>query len=360
MARKILSNLHKFVSDLAGDPVWIGVDVHKRKYHAALISRDGLTTTWSCPADPLGFTRQLKELGPNIAMVCYEAGPTGFVLARRLKADGVSVKVAAPSRIPRPVAPGAKSDRLDCLKLAELCMRGVLHGIAIPTETQEAYRSLCRRRHQIADEIRRVKQRIRSLLLEFGIEEPDGLSCWSNRSIACLQRLDLPCPCDLTMQSLLRELAFQSQEMSVVIKALQDALKQTRAEAMVERLRGVPGVGPVTARTFCLEVFSPERFRSSGELTSYLGLSPTTRHSGQGKARAKLRPVGQKRLRSLLIEAAWIWKSRDEYASKHYRRLVSRHGIAQKAITAVARKLAIILWRLCLENRDYRPGGSSA
>lgn len=355
MARKSLSNLHQFVSALEQETVWIGVDVHKRKYHAALVAKDGSCTAWSCPADPKGFTRQLMEFGLNIAMVCYEAGPTGFVLARCLQDAGLPVLVAAPSRIPRPVTAGAKSDRLDCLKLAELSMRGVLRGIAVPSETQEACRSLARRRHQIADEIRRVKQRIKSLLLLFGIEEPQGLKCWSNQSMASLQRLELPSAADLTMQSLLRQLTFHNQEMAVVVKALQDILNKTQENQAVERLRSVPGVGPVTARTFCLELFNPERFHSSGELTSYLGLSPTTRHSGQGKARACLRPVGHKRLRSLLIEAAWIWKSKDEYAAKHYGRLVSRHGIAQKAIAALARKLAIILWRLCIEKRGYLP-----
>lgn len=75
------------------------------------------------------------------------------------------------------------------------------------------------------------------------------------------------------------------------------------------------------------------------------------RKSGDNKGRAALRPVGQKRLRSLLIEASWCWCRKDEQAGAKYRRIVSKTNVPQKAIAAVARKVAIILWRLSLEQR---------
>ena len=81
-------------------------------------------------------------------------------------------------------------------------------------------------------------------------------------------------------------------------------------------------------------------------MASYLGLAPVVRQSGGGKAWARIRPVGQRRLRSLLIEAAWMWKQRDPAAETFYRRILGRTGLPQKAIVAVARKLAITLWRL--------------
>jgi transposase len=105
-------------------------------------------------------------------------------------------------------------------------------------------------------------------------------------------------------------------------------------------------VGEIVATTFAAEVFRPGRFRRPEEVASYLGLAPVVRQSGGGKTRAKIRPVGQRRLRSLLIEAAWMWKQRDSGAETFYRRILGRTGLPQKAIVAVARKLAITLWRL--------------
>jgi len=67
-------------------------------------------------------------------------------------------------------------------------------------------------------------------------------------------------------------------------------------------------------------------------------------------------PTGQKVLRSLLVEAAWRWKSADPWAQVHYNKLLSRCGLAPKAISALARKLAIVLWRISIEKRAYYHG----
>jgi transposase len=108
------------------------------------------------------------------------------------------------------------------------------------------------------------------------------------------------------------------------------------------------------ATTFLCELFRPERFARAEEVASYLGLAPMVRHSGEKTPSGRLVPVGQTKLRSLLVEAAWMWRAKDDYARNLYNRFLSRMGIAQKAISALARKLAIILWRLCIEKRPYR------
>ncbi|WP_419785298.1 transposase [Pseudodesulfovibrio sp.] len=113
-------------------------------------------------------------------------------------------------------------------------------------------------------------------------------------------------------------------------------------------MRSVPGVGEVVATAFAAEIYRPERFTRSEEVTAYLGLAPVVRQSGGGKGKSFIRPVGQRRLRSLLVEAAWGWKQRDEWAREFYNRILSRHGVPQKAITALARKLAAVLWKLSL------------
>ncbi len=120
-------------------------------------------------------------------------------------------------------------------------------------------------------------------------------------------------------------------------------------------LQSVPGVGPVVATIFALELFRPERFKRPEEVVSYLGLVPVVRRSCNKTPSGRLVPVGQTRLRSLLIEAAWMWRAKDSYADSLYKRFLGKTGIAQKAIAANARRLAIILWRLCIEQRMYRP-----
>jgi transposase len=278
--------------------------------------------------------------------VVYEAGPTGFGLARRLTRAGIPVIVAAPIRIPRPVAATSKTDRLDGRKLAEYAATGMLRPIAVPSEEEEGFRALVRRPHRLTDSIRHAKQRIRGLLLQFGIPEPAGIEHWGKTAVAEVGQLSLPPGADMTRDSLLRELAFLTREREAIEEKLRQTCRATEHEGRVKALKMVPGVGEIVATTFAAGVFRPGRFRRSEEVTSSLGLAPVVRQSGDAKPRAQIRPVGQRRLRSLLVEAAWMWKQRDPGAETFYRRILGRTGLPQKAIVAVARKLAILLWRL--------------
>lgn len=355
MARISLSRIASFVVGFEKKLFWIGADVHKKSYSIALRRADDASLTWTCSACPTLFVDQIKRLGIRVAAVAYEVGPTGFSLARSLQSAGFKVIVAAPSRIPRPVTPGGKSDRLDCIKLSEYAAKGMLKTIAIPSVEQEACRGLLRRRHKLVDAVRRCKQRIKSQLLYQGLKAPKELSHWSNGAAAALRKLPMEPGYRNALDSLLRELAFFKKELGQVQRELiRTTMDRKNRENMVY-LKSVPGVGSVVAATFSLELFRPERFEGADQVSSYLGLAPMVRQSGQTRGRGRLVPVGQSRLRSLLIEAAWSWKSKDRYAASVYNRLLRRSGVAQKAICAVARKLAIILWRLLIEQRVYRP-----
>jgi transposase len=186
-----------------------------------------------------------------------------------------------------------------------------------------------------------------------GIEEPVELRLWTRGSIDALNGLDLKQASRWTLESMLIELSCLEGNLAMVNKQLGKLAKDQRHRGIVDCLQTVPGVGPVVASTFRFELFKPERFNRAQEVAGYLGLAPTVRQSGEGKNHGRLRPAGQERLRSLLIEAAWTWRAKDPWAGRTYRKLLSRCGIAQKAIVALARKLAIILWRLCLEKRPY-------
>ncbi|WFS63008.1 IS110 family transposase [Pseudodesulfovibrio thermohalotolerans] len=348
MAKLKVSSVHRFVEAFSGEKVWIGVDVHKLSFSVALLRPDSAVKDWTCPADATALTRLVMSLPVEVGAVCYESGPTGFELARSLEAEGVTVVVAAPSRIPRPITATNKTDSLDCRKLAELAASGLIRPIAIPSVEAEAFRALERRRHQLTDSLRRAKQRIRSLLLYLGAQEPADLDHWSKAAILTLHQVELPSGAKETLESLLDELEYFACAQRKVDQRLRISIREQDEARRIAAMRSVPGVGEVVATTFAAEVYRPERFNRSEEVTAYLGLAPVMRQSGGSKGKATLRPVGQKRLRSLLIEAAWVWKQRDEWAREFYNRIYSRHGVAQKAIAALARKLAALLWKLSL------------
>lgn len=355
MAKYSLSALQTFVSTHQSEPFWIGVDVHKCSDHVALLRGDNKTTTFATTASPKAFVEQLQRLSIRIAGVVYESGPTGFSLARALLAQRIPVTVAAPSKIPRSVRPGAKTDRLDCLKLADYAAKGLIRSIAIPTVEEEAQRALLRRRHQLVDRVRQCKQRIKGFLLCHGVKETDAIRTWRSDFEEQIAALPLLPEGRLTIESHLRELTFLQQELSEVAEQLGHLSRQPEHRAALRALTSVPGVGQVVATSFRLELFRPELFHRKEEAGSYLGLAPTVRHSGEKTPKGYLVPVGQKRLRSLLVEAAWMWRAKDPQAGELYNKLLSKTGVPQKAIAALARRLAIILWRLSIEQRAYRP-----
>lgn len=356
MAKSNVSSLAVFLNGQKSLPVFVGIDVHKKSYHVAFYRSGSDLTCQTMPADPQVFIEMLLAKGIAPEVIAYEAGPTGFGLARELREAGYEVIVAAPSRIPRPVRPDAKTDRLDCLKLAELAAKGMLSGVAVPSEEEEAERSLARLRQQLVEDARKTKQRIKSLLLLHHQPEPAGLDCWSKKAVAALTGAALPREGREALAVHVSCLKFLQSQIRRVEAKIEAVMRKGRHEKQYACLRSVPGVGPVAASTFLLEMFRPGRFRRAEEVAGYLGLAPVVRQSGQGKARGRLMPVGQNDLRAILTEAVWRWKAKDERAQAIYAKVLARTGVSAKAVMALARRLAIILWRLCLEVRPYRPG----
>lgn len=288
MARSV-NRLSRFVQAVGSSPVFVGIDVHKRSYSIALLSpADGLIETYTHPADVESFTAQLTKLGLTITAIAYETGPTGFTLARRLIAEGFKTIVAAASRIPRGGAAEAKSDRIDATKLARYLSSGLLSSVAIPTEEQEGYRALVRRRKRLAEVRAKCKQRIKGYLLFLGIREPASLTHWTKSWANDLMTLGLDDCNQLTMASYVRELQTWTEELRLLDRHIADATKRLHPERF-QRLTAVDGVGEIAATTFLSEIFMPDRFRRKEEIASYLGLAPVVHRSGDGPVRAKLR-----------------------------------------------------------------------
>ena len=353
MKKGKVSNLDQFFAESIGRKVWVGVDVHKRSYSVAVFRDDGVMVSWKTAADNDALMMQLVVHGMEIKALVYESGPTGFGLARTCHNVGIPAIVAAPSKINRPVSPTAKTDSLDCRKLAELAAKDMVRSIAIPSEEEEALRALQRRRHQLADGRRKVRQRIRGFLLFHGLQEPTGLDNWTNAAVAALVNM----PINTVLREVLDDYLEELECLKEKIARLESVLAKHTAALHQRRLaclQSVPGVGRIVACSFLSELFRPERFQRGEEVAAYLGLAPIVRHSGEKTPTGFLRPTGHTRLRSLLVEAAWIWKGRDSGVQEFYARMLRNTGLAQKAITAVARKLSIILWRLACEVRAYR------
>ena len=151
------------------DDLYIGIDVHKLNYHVALHLNGTHAIDYITPADNAKLCKSFKKLAPAIKNIVYEAGPTGYSLARQLQQHSLPIQVIAPSKTPQCSARDSKTDRLDGRKLAAYAAKNLLRPIAIPTRDQEATRQRPRLRTHFVYKLKQTKLQIKSFLLQHGI-----------------------------------------------------------------------------------------------------------------------------------------------------------------------------------------------
>src|SRR3954452_14717360 len=276
----------------------VGVDVHKASYHVAVVSdRRGLIATWTQPADPDLLVERLKPISAQVAQVVYEAGPTGFALVRRLRAAGYCAEVIAPSKIPTLPGPEAKSDRLDCRKLAVFAQKGLLRPVRVPAEQEEADRQVVRLREQLTRKLRVIQQQIKAFLLQHGIAEPAGLTHWSAAAVEALRRLEAQAELRFCLDVMLDERRHALEQVARATRRLEELAQAERHRATVATLRTVPGVGPITAMTSRVELHEPGRFNGGGQVARMIGLAPQVLQSGPTRREGRLLKSGSGRPR---------------------------------------------------------------
>lgn len=336
------------------DVVYVGLDVHKATIHAAVSINGRVERHWVLPADSAKVAAKLLPLQPALKRIVYEAGPTGFGLARTLTAAGLPVDVIAPSHTPQAPDQSAKSDRLDCMQLCEYASGNQLKVVAVPSEEQEADRQVQRLRDQVIRKLRRVKQQIKSLLLQYGLSEPAGLKNWSAKGVAALQAMPLRAELRFCLDELLSELAQTQERVRRINGRIEELGRSERHGAAVAVLTSHPGVGPITAMTFRTELHPADRMTDGEQVAKYLGLSPRVRQSGQTRRDGPICKTGRGHVRAILIQAAWRWIAVDASAKTVFDRLVRNTGVQQKAIVGMARRLAVHLWRMMTTGELYR------
>src|SRR6266516_3808922 len=148
---------------------WVGLDVHARSTVASVL--DGASGELSTRRVPTRCEETLAWLQTLAApvRVAYEAGPTGYGLARACAAAGIACTVAAPSKIPRASGDKVKTDRRDAERLARLLRLGELVAVRVPEPHEEQARDLVRAREDARGELMRARHRLSKLLLRHGV-----------------------------------------------------------------------------------------------------------------------------------------------------------------------------------------------
>jgi transposase len=359
---------------------WVGLDVHAAKVVACVVDvESGEMMVRRLPGQACEVAAFCAGLAGPVR-VAYEAGPTGFALARALRVAGVECVVAAPGKIERPSQDRVKTDVRDAERLVRLLMIGALHAVRVLTEEEEALRDLVRAREDLREDLMRARHRLSKLLLRHDVRYEDTSSRWGERHRRWLARVELAEPAaQLTMSDYIGAIDQLTIRRETIERAIDGLIPGSPWAQTIARLRCLRGIDTLTAVGLCAEIGDFARFEHPRQLMSYLGLVPSEHTSGEQRRQGQLTKTGSRHARRLLVEAAWhyrrtprlgtvlkrrqdgqpqaitaiAWKAQQRLHHL-WRRLDTRRGKRKTLVAAaVARQLAGFIWAIATADIDH-------
>jgi transposase len=330
----------------------VGLDVHATKIVAAVLDAETGELEFFMLGGDVAQAAGLCVGLPGPVRAAYEAGPTGYGLARELELRGVGCVVAAPSKIPRGSGERVKTDRRDAEHLVRLLLAGKLHAVRVPGAEEEALRDLVRARDAVRGDLMRGRHRLSKLLLRHGHRFDDGRA-WSDRHRAWVAGIQLAYPAaqDTLIDAVgaIDALVHRRDQLERSIMAM---LPNSSWATQAGRLRCLRGIDTLTAAGLCAEIGDFERFARAGQLMSYLGLVPCENTTGTQRRLGAITKTGSGHARRLLVEAAWHYRKTPRVGKA----LTDRHDGQPAEAIAVAWSAQRRLHRTwqCLEARAKR------
>ena len=361
-----------------GVPVYhVGLDVHAADFTAAIAEpgrgeiRELGTFTSDLHALEKLMQRLKKAHAGAVLHVAYEAGPTGFVFARRLAQLGIGCTVAAPSLMPQRPGERIKTDRRDAKKIARLSRAGELVACYVPDASDEAIRDLCRARTDAVEDTRRCKSQLKALLLRNGYRYT-GKANWSAAHLRYLRELVMAHPAQkMTLEEYIMAITAAEERTARCEEAMRTLLPEWRRSPAVKALMACRGFALIASMITVSELGDCARFAHPSELMAYLGLVPGERSSGGSRRQSGITKTGNGHLRWIMVESALHYalapkvskelSARQEGQSKEVielswkmqtrlyarrKKLAARLMLGGKIQVALARELTGFIWAM--------------
>ncbi len=310
------------------------------------------------------------DLKKEDVSICYEAGPTGFVLARRLLKLKFECRVIVPTSIPKS-SDRIKTDRRDAMKMARLLRSGDLKFVHIPSSLDEVIRDVSRARTDVVNARKQAKQQLGGFLLRNGYHYT-GKVRWSEAHMRYLRELVLPHPAQKVVleESLQRIdiLIEQEQRITDQIKKLTDDWYR---KPLLSALMGFRGFRIVSATSVISELGDLRRFTHPSQLMAYIGVVPSESSSGMSRHQGGITKCGNTHVRWMLVEIInsyrlqpkvskelskrqqglsreikeISWRAQNRLCKKYYH--LKKRGLHENKVkVAVVRELLGFIWEL--------------
>jgi transposase len=358
-----------------GNVRFVGLDVHAATIAVAVAEAGGeIRSLGMIPNRPEAIRKLVHKLGPvDTLRVCYEAGPTGYVLYWQLVGLDVHCDVVAPSLVPVKAGDRVKTDRRDAEKLARCYRAGDLTPVWVPDAAHEALRDLVRVREAAKKDQLRARHRLGKFLLRQGRHRPAHLKmAWTAGHIDWIRALRFDSPLhQIVLADSLHEVARAATRIADLNTAILEAVRSAppQMRAVIQALQALRGVATVSAATIVAEVGQLSRFPNPRQLMGYSGLVPSEYTTGARRRLGAITKTGNAHLRRVVIEAAWAyrfapavraplrarqagldpriteiaWRAQKRLHDRH-RTLTAKGKNAGLIVTAIGRELLGFMW----------------
>jgi transposase len=355
---------------------FVGFDVHAETIAVAVAEPNGeVRSLGIIPNRSESIRKLIKRLGPAKELrVCYEAGPTGYVVYWQLTALGVTCEVIAPTLVPVKAGDRVKTDRRDATKLARSYRAGDLTAVWVPDAAHEALRDLVRAREAAKKDQQRARHRLGKFLLRHGRRPATAVPAWTTRHLAWVKTVHFEQTAqETTLLDYLHEVEHMTDRLERLERAIDDAAKSApeRMRAVIDALQALRGVALIAAVTIATEVGELSRFAKPRQLMGYSGAVASEDSSGPRTRRGRITKTGNAHLRRVVVEAAWAYRHRPAigaglrkrqatvsadvkeiaWKAQHrlhtrYRALTARGKSKQQVVTAIGRELLGFIWAI--------------
>ncbi len=344
-----------------GQKIYIGLEDSKRSWKLNVRTEGMCIDRISMPAD---FTK-LKNYIANHYNECkihlmYEAGFRGFLLYDKLKEIGVDCVVTPPHTVVEEKVNKQKNDTTDAKLLAKNLESGRYSSCHIPDKELRADRHIVRLYTANKKDINRVKNRIRRFIELNGLELELDKKQWTDRRYKDFKEYASKIIKDSSIGFTFREYYSQLEHLweqkKRIIERLETLSEKERYSKYVKLFMTVPGIGILHATRLVIEWGDLSRFKNQAKISQFTGFAPCDYSTGESDRKGHITHMGNERIRQILLQAAWVLVRKDHFMTVRFLQLTKNTASKKKAIVAVARKLAIILWAMWRTEKEYQIG----
>jgi transposase len=343
-------------ADVADGIRWVGLDVHARESTIAVFEQDtGVVSTVRVVGRPHELLERLMDI-PVPARMVYEAGPTGYGLARRARLRGIEMVVCAPGRTDRAPTDRVKTDKRDAIRLARRLAAGELTVVRVPSVEHERLRDVVRCRDDIRADLMRARHRLGKFLLRREIYYDGRAGAWTQQHRAWLASLRFSDAASrLTIADYLHAHDALIARRDRIEAELEQLAEDSRWSHTIARLRCLRGIDTLSALGLCAEIGEFDRFAHPDSLSAYLGIVPSEHTTGSRRRQGSITKAGSTHARRLLIEAAYHYQRHPAIGQALERR---QRGQAAPIINIAwrAQRRLNARWRQ-LKHQRHKPNG---